>query len=119
MRVLRRRDFLAGAALINGRRIEGDKRDAVVDPATGEVIAQVVRCDQERFDPQLKVGARIFKVVRDRRFISRAMSHGGRGGILGFAPPLVVSEHEIDEIVEFAYRATKQVMDELTKEPAM
>ncbi|MCK1610348.1 aspartate aminotransferase family protein, partial [Bradyrhizobium sp. 136] len=63
-----------------------------------------------RFDPALKVGARISKAARDRGLIARAMPHGD---ILGFAPPLVVSEAEIDEIVELAYQATRQVMDEL------
>ena len=38
------------------------------------------------------------------------------GDILGFAPPLIISEGEIDEIVELAYHATRQVMDELTKQ---
>jgi L-2,4-diaminobutyrate transaminase len=42
----------------------------------------------------------------------RAIPHGD---ILGFAPPLVVSEAEIDEIVELAYQATRQVMDEMAK----
>jgi L-2,4-diaminobutyrate transaminase len=37
------------------------------------------------------------------------------GDILGFAPPLVVSESEIDEIVEIAYAATMQVVDELAR----
>ncbi|MCA1510425.1 aminotransferase [Bradyrhizobium sp. NBAIM01] len=74
------------------------------------------RQTKRRFDPQLKVGARISKAARERGLIARAMPHGD---ILGFAPPLVVSEHEIDEIVELAYRATKQVMDELTKEFAV
>lgn len=73
------------------------------------------RQTKRRFDPQLKVGARISKAARDRGLIARAMPHGD---ILGFAPPLVVSEYEIDEIVELAYRATKQVMDELAKESA-
>lgn len=41
---LRRRDFVAGAALIDGRWITGDQRDAVVDPATGEQIADIARC---------------------------------------------------------------------------
>ncbi|WOH80454.1 aminotransferase [Bradyrhizobium sp. BEA-2-5] len=68
---------------------------------------------KRRFDPQLKVGARISKAARDRGLIARAMPHGD---ILGFAPPLVVTESEIDEIVERAYRATRQVMDELAKE---
>lgn len=70
------------------------------------------RQTKRRFDPQLKVGARISKAARDRGLIARAMPHGD---ILGFAPPLVVSEAEIDEIVDLAYRATKQVMDELAK----
>ncbi|MCK1419461.1 MULTISPECIES: aminotransferase [unclassified Bradyrhizobium] len=70
------------------------------------------RQTKRRFDPQLQVGARISKAARDRGLIVRAMPHGD---ILGFAPPLVVSEAEIDEIVDLAYRATKQVMDELTK----
>ncbi|XUJ37467.1 aminotransferase class III-fold pyridoxal phosphate-dependent enzyme [Bradyrhizobium japonicum] len=74
------------------------------------------RQSKRRFDAQLKVGARISKAARDRGLIARAMPHGD---ILGFAPPLVVSEAEIDEIVELAYRATKQVMDELAKDAAM
>lgn len=70
------------------------------------------RQTKKRFDPQLKVGARISKAARDLGLIVRAMPHGD---ILGFAPPLIVSEAEIDEIVDLACRATKQVMDELTK----
>lgn len=70
---------------------------------------------KRRFDPQLKIGARISKAARDRGLIARAMPHGD---ILGFAPPLVASEGEIDEIVDLAYRATKKVMDELAKEGA-
>lgn len=73
------------------------------------------RQTKRRFDPELKVGARISKAARDRGLIARAMPHGD---ILGFAPPLVVSESEIDEIVDLAFRATKQVMDELTREKA-
>lgn len=74
------------------------------------------RHTKRRFDARLKVGARISKAARDRGLIARAMPHGD---ILGFAPPLVVSESEIDEIVDLAYQATKQVMDELAKETAI
>lgn len=74
------------------------------------------RQTKRRFDPELKVGARISKAARDRGLIARAMPHGE---ILGFAPPLVVSEGEIDEIVDLAYRATKQVMDELAKDSSL
>lgn len=70
------------------------------------------RATKRRFDPNLKVSARIVKAARDRGLIARGMPHGD---ILGFAPPLVVSEAEIDEIVEIAYAATKQVIDELAR----
>lgn len=70
------------------------------------------RQTKRRFDPQLKVAPRIAKAARDRGLIVRAMPHGD---IIGFAPPLIVSEAEIDEIVDLAYRATKQVMNELVK----
>ncbi|QEL22257.1 aspartate aminotransferase family protein [Bosea sp. F3-2] len=66
-----------------------------------------------RFDPALKVGARISKAARDRGLIARAMPHGE---ILGFAPPLVTSRDEIDEIVAIAEKAVRQVMDELARE---
>lgn len=71
------------------------------------------RQTKRRFDPQLKVGGRISKAARNLGLIARAMPHGE---ILGFAPPLVVSEAEIDEMVDLAYQATKQVMNELAKE---
>ncbi len=71
------------------------------------------RQTKARFDPNLKVGPRISKAARAGGLIARAMPHGD---ILGFAPPLVVTEAEIDEIVELAYQATRQVMDELATE---
>lgn len=68
------------------------------------------REDKARFDPALKIGPRISQAARDRNLIARAMPHGD---ILGFAPPLVMTESEIDEMVSIASAAVKQVMDEL------
>jgi len=68
-----------------------------------------------RFEPHLKVGARIAKAARDRGLIARAMPHGD---ILGFAPPLIATRGEIDEIVCIAEAAVREVMDELTRRPA-
>ncbi|MGY3591812.1 L-2,4-diaminobutyrate transaminase [Bradyrhizobium sp. USDA 4341] len=73
------------------------------------------RHTKRRFDPNLKIAARISKAARDRGLIARALPHGE---IIGFAPPLVVSEAEIDEIVDLAFQATKQVMDELPSKSA-
>ncbi|MGB8420753.1 aspartate aminotransferase family protein [Paraburkholderia sp.] len=74
----------------------------VVDPAT-----------KQRFDPAAKVGARVSKAARDRGLIARAMPHGD---ILGFAPPLTVTREEVDQIVQIAQDAVKQVSGEITKE---
>ena len=79
--------------------------------AAVEFVADPER--KRRFDPMLKVGVRVSKAARDRGLIARAMPHGD---ILGFAPPLVISEAEVDEIVSIAVEATRQVMDELARE---
>lgn len=71
----------------------------VADPAT-----------KTRFDPALKVGARVSKAARDLNLIARAMPHGD---ILGFAPPLVITTAEIDDIVGLAHKAVLSVMEEL------
>ena len=73
------------------------------------------RSAKTRFNPALKVGARISKAARDRGLIARAMPHGD---ILGFAPPLVTTRDEIDEIVGIAEKAVRQVVDELVRDKA-
>ncbi|MER8672280.1 aspartate aminotransferase family protein [Mesorhizobium sp. M1156] len=70
------------------------------------------RENKERFEPSLKVGARISKVARDRGLIARAMPHGD---ILGFAPPLITTREEVDEIVSIAEKAVRSVMDDLVR----
>ncbi|MNE87805.1 Adenosylmethionine-8-amino-7-oxononanoate aminotransferase [compost metagenome] len=71
----------------------------VADPAT-----------KKRLDPALKVGARVSKAARDRGLIARAMPHGE---ILGFAPPLVTTRDEVDQIIDIAHKAVISVLDEL------
>ncbi|ULJ74248.1 aspartate aminotransferase family protein [Rhizobium gallicum] len=71
------------------------------------------RESKKRFDPSLKVGARVSKAARDRGLIARAMPHGD---ILGFAPPLVTTKAEVDEIVSIAEKAVHSVMDDLVRD---
>ncbi|MEX2746477.1 aspartate aminotransferase family protein [Rhizobium mongolense] len=71
------------------------------------------RENKKRFDPALKVGARVSNAARDRGLIARAMPHGD---ILGFAPPLVTTKGEVDEIVSIAESAVRSVMDELVRD---
>ncbi|RWQ26426.1 aspartate aminotransferase family protein [Mesorhizobium sp.] len=71
------------------------------------------RDNKKRFDPSLKVGARISKAARDRGLIVRAMPHGD---ILGFAPPLIATKAEVEEIAAIAESAVRSVIDELVRD---
>ncbi|WP_354037421.1 NAD-dependent succinate-semialdehyde dehydrogenase [Bradyrhizobium sp. S3.2.6] len=62
---LRRRDFVAGAALIDGRWIAGEQRDVVVDPATGEEIADVARCGAADMNLAIAAAERSFAAWRE------------------------------------------------------
>ena len=111
------REDLAGKARDIGGHLQFRMREGFAQlPIVGEVrgvgmlAAIEFVADREkktRFDPALKIGARISKAARDRGLIARAMPHGD---ILGFAPPLVTTRHEVDEIAE---KAVRHVMDEL------
>lgn len=62
------------------------------------------------FDPAKKVGPRISAMCLERGLIARAMP---QGDILGFAPPLCLSQDEASEIVRIAKEAVDAVAQEL------
>lgn len=68
------------------------------------------RATRRRFDASLKVGARVSMAARRRGLIARAMPHGD---ILGFAPPLVLTRADVDEIVAITRAAVDEVVGEL------
>lgn len=61
---------------------------------------------RERFDPALKVGAQLAAACIEEGVISRAMPHGD---MLGFAPPLIITREQIDEVVTRVRRACDRV----------
>ncbi len=65
------------------------------------------------FDPALKVGARIAAACLEQKLVARAMPHGD---ILGFAPPLIITRDQVDEVIERTRKAVDQVRDELVRE---
>ncbi|MDO6816208.1 aminotransferase [Cobetia amphilecti] len=65
---------------------------------------------RKAFDSALKVGPRISAAALEEGLVARAMP---QGDILGFAPPLVVTPEEIDDIVARARRAVDKVHQEL------
>lgn len=68
---------------------------------------------KERFDVSLKIGPRVAAACLEHGMIARAMPHGD---ILGFAPPLIVSPSEIDQIIDLARKSVDRVTDELVRD---
>lgn len=120
------RDDLAGNAdRVGGHLLQGLNDALNQHPIVGEVrgvgmLAAVEfvadRGRKARFDPALKVGARLSAAARKRGLITRAMPHGD---ILGFAPPLVLTLDDADLIVAITKAAVNEVTDELSRERAI
>ncbi|MCK1440510.1 NAD-dependent succinate-semialdehyde dehydrogenase [Bradyrhizobium sp. 15] len=72
---LRRRDFVAGAALIDGCWIDSEQRDLVLDPASGEAIGSVARCGAVDMNTAIAAAERAFSAWR-------ALLPARRGAIL-------------------------------------
>lgn len=65
LRNLRRRDFVAGAAFLDGKWLPGDQRDVVLDPATGDQIAEVARCGPAEMEAAISAAERSFAAWRE------------------------------------------------------
>ena len=123
--ILQREDLTSNAAEVgaymlaslhdafDGLPITGEVRGAglmlavefVADPAT-----------KRRLDPALKAAYRISTLAREKGLITRAMP---QSEAIGFAPPLVLTRAEADEIVSIAAASTRQVIGDLTREGAL
>ena len=66
---------------------------------------------KRRFDPALKVGARISAACLKNGLIARAMPHGD---ILGFAPPLITTRQDMEEIAQIVAQSIKEVTAKLS-----
>ncbi|MCK1612077.1 MULTISPECIES: NAD-dependent succinate-semialdehyde dehydrogenase [unclassified Bradyrhizobium] len=62
---LSRRDFLSGAALVDGQWLPGGERDCVIDPATGDEIADVARCGAAEMEVAIAAAERSFPMWRE------------------------------------------------------
>lgn len=86
-------------------------------PHVGDVRGEGMWCAVElvqnretkaAFDPSRKIAPAIVAAMADRGVIARAMP---QGDIVGFAPPLCLSEAEADEIVQVTAEAVKEVLE--------
>ncbi len=92
-------------------------RDALADhPNVGDVRGEGMLCavefvedkaDRTFFDPARKMGPALSAAALEQGLITRAMPEGD---ILGFAPPLCLTEAEADEIVGMTAAAVKKVL---------
>jgi 4-aminobutyrate--pyruvate transaminase len=75
-----------------------------------ELVAD--KAAHKNFDPKQKVGARAAKLMEANGVIGRAMTND----LLGFCPPLIVTEPQIDEIVDGVGRALDELAVQLRRE---
>ncbi len=66
-----------------------------------------------RFDPSLKIAARIVRHARDRGIITRALPHADT---ISFSPPFIITRAEIEEMVAGTRAAVDAAMDDLVRE---
>ena len=120
--ILEHEDLASNAAEVGGYMLAAlhDAFDSL--PITGEVrgVGLMLAVEfvaepaiKRRLDPALKTAYRIASLAREKGLITRAMP---QSEALGFAPPLILTRTDADQIVEIAAAATRQVIDELTRE---
>ena len=63
------------------------------------------------FDPSAKIGPRITQLLLEEGVIHRAILN-----TLAYAPPLVMTESDVDEMIERDERAVRKLSDELARE---
>lgn len=110
------RENLTGNAETVGAYLNRRMRETLEGhPLVGEVRGDGMLCavefmaDREArtaFDPVLKVGPQVSAACLERGMIARAMPHGD---ILGFAPPLVLSQEDAEQIVAITRAAVDEV----------
>jgi 4-aminobutyrate--pyruvate transaminase len=75
-----------------------------------ELVAD--KATHTNFDPKQKVGPRAAKLMEAHGVVGRAMTND----LLGFCPPLIVTEREIDEIIDGTEKALNDLALQLRRE---
>lgn len=119
LRILERENIAANAAEVGGYLLARLHATFDAHPLVGEVrgagMLAALEFMAERdartpFDAALKVGPRVSAAALARGVIARAMPHGD---ILGFAPPLIATRADVDEIVAIVKEAVDEVAGEV------
>jgi L-2,4-diaminobutyrate transaminase len=122
--ILERENLTQNAADVGGYLLEKMHSTFDSHPLVGEVrgtgmlaAVEFMANKEERrpFDAALKVGPRVSAAALKHGLIARAMPHGD---ILGFAPPLVTTRAEVDEIVKLTRAAVDEVASQVLAQAA-
>ncbi|UFN50310.1 aspartate aminotransferase family protein [Roseomonas sp. OT10] len=114
-------DIVGHARTVGACMQAGLRRRFADHPLVGEVrgtglIAGVElvadRHARRNFDPKLKVGARLVQLGHEHGVILRAMTNDS----IGFAPPLIITEAEVDEMLDRFGRALDALAVQLRRE---
>ena len=109
MQLLREMNLANKAAVMGQRLLDGLKGLAEEFPAIGDVRGLGLICavelvaDRDTKEPS-GTGAKVRAAAIERGLYTRAI-----GDILAFAPPLVISEDEVDQMVEITGEAIAAV----------
>ncbi len=94
---------------LGGHELVGDIRGVGLIAGV-ELVAD--KATHRNFDPKQKIGARASKLMEANGVIGRAMTND----LLGFCPPLIITESEIDEIVTGVSNALDELAVQLRRE---
>jgi 4-aminobutyrate--pyruvate transaminase len=70
------------------------------------------KAERKNFDPKRKVGARAAKLAEGNGVISRNLAND----VLAFSPPLIITEAEIDEVIDGIEKALNELAVQLKRE---
>ena len=73
------------------------------------------KASKTSFEPAHKIAAQVMSLAQEEGLIIRSLP----GDVIGFCPPLIISEAEIDEMFDRFTRAFDRLADNLTREGAM
>ncbi len=119
LKIYEERDILSHIRKV-GPRLQAGLRQFADHPLVGEVrgvglvgaIEMVAdKATKQPFAPEQKVGPSIAKAAEENGLILRAM-----GDSLGFSPPLIISEDEIDQLLTRFGRALDSVSKQMGRE---
>jgi 4-aminobutyrate---pyruvate transaminase len=75
-----------------------------------ELVADKVK--RQNFEPGVRIGGRLTKLVEEQGVIGRTVP----GDILCFSPPLIITEAEVDEMLDRVGKALDELTVQLRRE---